>query len=40
MYHSHSWESYLPLLNLTNDPNPNKSHKFRNEYFNSRRPIS
>ncbi|MDR4984968.1 stage II sporulation protein P [Bacillus cereus] len=25
IYHSHSWESYLPLLNLTNDPNPNKA---------------
>ncbi|HGH7179836.1 TPA: stage II sporulation protein SpoIIP [Bacillus luti] len=25
IYHSHSWEAYLPLLNLTNDPNPNKA---------------
>ncbi|MBO1579416.1 stage II sporulation protein P [Bacillus sp. XF8] len=25
IYHSHSWESYLPLLNLTNDPDPNKA---------------
>ena len=25
IYHSHSWESYLPLLNLANDPNPNKA---------------
>ena len=25
IYHTHSWESYLPLLNLTNDPNPNKA---------------
>ncbi|WP_459501157.1 stage II sporulation protein P [Bacillus sp. C1] len=25
IYHTHSWESYLPLLNSTNDPNPNKA---------------
>ncbi|MCX2827395.1 stage II sporulation protein P [Bacillus pseudomycoides] len=25
IYHTHSWESYLPLLNLTNNPNPNKA---------------
>ncbi|PEZ02182.1 stage II sporulation protein P [Bacillus sp. AFS018417] len=25
IYHTHSWESYLPLLNLTNDPDPNKA---------------
>ncbi|MGI2833459.1 stage II sporulation protein P [Bacillus cytotoxicus] len=25
IYHTHSWESFLPLLNLTNDPNPNKA---------------
>lgn len=25
IYHSHSWESYLPLLNLTNDPDSNKA---------------
>ncbi|PEY34637.1 stage II sporulation protein P [Bacillus cereus] len=25
IYHSHSWESYLPLLNLTTDPDPNKA---------------
>ncbi|WP_410982296.1 stage II sporulation protein P [Bacillus cereus] len=25
IYHSHSWESYLPLLNLTNNPNANKA---------------
>ncbi|UOY92778.1 stage II sporulation protein P [Ectobacillus sp. JY-23] len=25
IYHSHSWESYLPMLNLTNDPNANKA---------------
>ncbi|EMA6343108.1 stage II sporulation protein P [Bacillus cytotoxicus] len=25
IYHTHSWESFLPLLNLTNDPNPDKA---------------
>ncbi|PEB50260.1 stage II sporulation protein P [Bacillus pseudomycoides] len=25
IYHTHSWESFLPLLNLTNDPDPNKA---------------
>ncbi len=25
IYHSHSWESYLPMLNLNNDPNANKA---------------
>ncbi|PGC25424.1 stage II sporulation protein P [Bacillus pseudomycoides] len=25
IYHTHSWESYLPLLNLTNNSNPNKA---------------
>lgn len=25
IYHTHSWESFLPLLNLTNDPDSNKA---------------
>ncbi len=25
IYHTHSWESYLPLLHLTNNPDPNKA---------------